>query len=69
MTIDLKCANGHEQVIQIGGALNPEATHVLSTLLDGSSQATAHPPLNHVDSLVGKCALCKAQLHATVRNE
>lgn len=69
-TINIRCANGHEQQLKIQkpDKRDEEAlARNLAGLLDGSSLLYLYPPGE--GSPIGKCGICQAQIKATVVTE
>ena len=68
--ITAKCVNGHVQTIEYSGPNvgSREWAEVQAGLLDGTSSMYRASPIG-TDSVIGKCGICKAQIHCTVERQ
>lgn|SRR5678815_2537693 len=62
--IAANCPNGHTQTLRLEG-FTREYAEGYAGLLDGTSPWYVHSPIG-TDSLIGKCATCKAQIKCEV---
>jgi hypothetical protein len=67
ITVTARCAEGHEQTLNVDAAMGLEWVKGWVGLMDGTSPFYVHPPIG-TDSMIGKCGICGSQIKCTVED-